>query len=216
MGNVSDAEVVSSTETQAAEKLNDEFKKSEKGKGAAMESHPDKSDVFEAPSFMTLVESKSEAADKKAGWFPSISNVVNESEGRKKNEEIISKVTNWSTAGKQHSPLKNLLNEAHTEAKVKSLSPNAKQLVPAVNNQADETASASKNNGITQTTTTTTTTVSSILGSEMPSNADTVKKEIEKEWNSPARYPIQMKKEKRKGKPYWVPFVCCTSMQQDV
>lgn len=212
MGNVSDAEVVSSTETQAAEKLNDEFKKSEKGKGAAMESHPDKSDVFEAPSFMTLVESKSEAADKKAGWFPSISNVVNESEGRKKNEEIISKVTNWSTAGKQHSPLKNLLNEAHAEAKVKSLSPNAKQLVPAVNNQADKTASASKNNGITQTTTT----VSSILGSEMPSNADTVKKEIEKEWNSPARYPIQMKKEKRKGKPYWVPFVCCTSMQQDV
>lgn len=212
MGNVVDAEILSSTDTQAAEKL---FKKPEKGKEAAMESHLDKSDVFEPPSFMTLVESKSKAVEK-AGWFPSITNVVNESEGRKKNEEIISKVTNWSTAGKQHSPLKNLLNEAHAETKVKSLSPNSKQLVPSVNNQADETASASKNNGIPQTATTTTTTVSSILGSEMPSSADTVKKEIEKEWNSPARYPIQMKKEKRKGKPYWVPFVCCTSVQQDV
>ncbi|KAJ8530780.1 hypothetical protein K7X08_023661 [Anisodus acutangulus] len=169
------------------------------------ESHPDKSDVYEPPSSMTLVES-GESADKKtaaseiethlnsqqpktealAGWFPSITNVVNESQGRKKNdEEIIAKVTNWSGTTKQHTPLKNLLGEAR--------SPNAKQ-VP----KKDETAS------------TKTTTVNSILSSEAAPT-----KEAEKEWNSPARYPVDIKKEKRKTKPYWVPFVCCSSVHQD-
>ncbi|XP_060181938.1 uncharacterized protein LOC132611534 isoform X1 [Lycium barbarum] len=154
----------------------------------------DKSDLYEPPSFMTLVESGESADEKKAGaseieaqkagWFPSITNVVNESQGRKKNEEIIAKVTNWSGTTKQHTPLKNLLGEAR--------SPNAK-LVP----KKDETAS------------TKTTTVNSILSSEAQT------KEAEKEWNSPARYPVDIKKEKRKTKPYWVPFVCCSSVHQD-
>ncbi|XP_019235966.1 PREDICTED: uncharacterized protein LOC109216274 isoform X3 [Nicotiana attenuata] len=182
------------------------------------ERYPDKSDVYEPPSFMTLVES-GENADKKAsapeieaqliaqqpktealkaGWFPSITNVVNESQGRKKNEEIIAKVTNWST-GKQHTPLKNLLGEAK--------SPNTKQ-VPSVN-QKDETA-ATKKNGAT-----TVTTVNSILSSEAPTEQAAASKEAEKEWNSPARYPVDIKKEKRKTKPYWVPFVCCSSVHQD-
>ncbi|KAL4591133.1 hypothetical protein LXL04_004083 [Taraxacum kok-saghyz] len=79
------------------------------------------SDAFEAPSFMTLVdpqvkdEKKPEVQDaQKAGWFPTITNVSNESEGRKKNEEVIAKVTNWTTENnnKHSTPLKNLLGEA--------------------------------------------------------------------------------------------------------
>ncbi|CAN0898589.1 hypothetical protein LINGRAHAP2_LOCUS19789, partial [Linum grandiflorum] len=77
-------------------------------------------DMFEAPSFMTLVEqkagggaseSKAGASPAQAGWFPSITNVVNESEGRKKNEAIIAKVTTNRTQ------LKSLLGEANEETK---------------------------------------------------------------------------------------------------
>ncbi|PSS23934.1 GPI-anchored adhesin-like protein precursor [Actinidia chinensis var. chinensis] len=173
--------------------------------------HSSKSDVFEPPSFMTLVEhqdrgdQKAAAADiqtventeqqkseaLRAGWFPSLTNIVNESQGRKKNEEIIAKVTNWST-GKQHTPLKSLLGEANLETKPKS--PNPKQN-PSVTKQDENTA-----------------TVNSILGSEAPTD-QVAKREMGKEWNSPARYPSGNKKEKKvKGKPYWVPFLCCSSM----
>ncbi|KAK2980441.1 hypothetical protein RJ640_013995 [Escallonia rubra] len=133
-----------------------------------------KSDVFEQPSFMTLVEpgggvdkkattfeierlqnneeARSEALQ--AGWFPSITNVVNESHGRKRNEEVIAKVT----------------GEA-------------------------------KSNGVA-------TTVKSMLGPEAPFKGDT-----DEEWNSPARYPADIKKEKKKIKGrLWLPFVCCSSV----
>lgn len=196
------------TDTRRLEKLEHDLQKATSG----AECHPDKSDVYEPPSFMTLVESGESSANKKAtvseietqlnaqqpktealkaGWFPSITNVVNESQGRKKNEEIIAKVTNWSTGKQQHTPLKSLLGEAR--------SPNVKQVPPSVNKK-DEAASAK------------TTTVNSILSSEAPTP---VSKEAEKEWNSPARYPVDIKKEKRKTKPYWVPFVCCSSVHQD-
>ncbi|XLR60697.1 hypothetical protein S83_011369 [Arachis hypogaea] len=35
-----------------------------------------------------------------------------------------------------------------------------------------------------------------------------------KEWNSPARYPTEMKRKKRKSKsrPYWIQLVCCSSV----
>lgn len=88
-----------------------------------------KPDVYEPPSFMTLVEpevkdQKPEVKDaEKAGWFPTIGNVSNESEGRKKNEEAIAKVTNWSSG--KHSNLKNLLGEAK--------SPSAKEAVTVEN-----------------------------------------------------------------------------------
>lgn len=209
-----DTEMPSSTGTQAAEKSESTILKPQT---AAGDGHHKKSDTFDAPSFMTLVESGTGADEKvaaseinvvrkaeqpsealQAGWFPSLTNVVNESDGRKKNEEIIA---NWST-GKQHSPLKNLLSEAHAETKVQAA--NQKQ-VPDLN-QANETVM--KNNGAPVTT------VSSIMGSEMPNN-NAAKREME-EWNSPARYPAEIKKEKKKGKPYWVPFVCCTSVHQDM
>ncbi|TMW86663.1 hypothetical protein EJD97_021041 [Solanum chilense] len=197
------------TDTQRIEKSEHDL---QKPTSESEECHPDKSDVYEPPSFMTLVESGESSANKKAtaseietqlnaqqpkteslkaGWFPSITNVVNESQGRKKNEEIIAKVTNWSTGKQQHTPLKSLLGEAR--------SPNVKQVPPSANKK-DETAS------------TKTTTVNSILSSEAPT---AVSKEAEKEWNSPARYPVDIKKEKRKTKPYWVPFVCCSSVHQD-
>ncbi|KAL0403775.1 UNVERIFIED_CONTAM: hypothetical protein Sradi_2018300 [Sesamum radiatum] len=175
-----------------------------------LRAHQDKSDVFEPPSFMTLVQSGGEgvrvsAASEidtvqnnqklksdalQAGWFPSLTNVVNESEGRKKNEEVIAKVTNWSPV-KQHGPLKSLLNEVK--------SPNSKQ-VPSANEKDD---TEPKDRGAVVTT------VSSVTGPD-------TNKDME-EWNSPARYPIEVKKEKKKkGKSYWVPFVCCSSVHRDL
>ncbi|XP_075523747.1 uncharacterized protein LOC142556249 [Primulina tabacum] len=173
--------------------------------------HQSKSDDFEPPSFMTLVQpgkapesvaaptaseiepvqhnqqQKSESLQ--AGWFPSLTNVVNDSQGRKKNEEIIAKVTNWNVNKEHRGQLKNLLNEAK--------SPNTKQ-------QKDETSQ--KDNGATGTT------MSSVVEPEEP------KLEIpyKEDWNSPARYPTVIKKEKKKGKPYWVPFVCCSSVNRDL
>ncbi|KAK6161622.1 hypothetical protein DH2020_005003 [Rehmannia glutinosa] len=172
----------------------------------------DKSDVFEPPSFMTLVQSGGECNQVsavseieavqnnqqpdshalQAGWFPSITNVLNESEGRKKNEEIIAKVT------KQHNPLKSLLNEVK--------SPNTKQ-VPAENQKEDEIKHKDNGDGVT--------TVSSVLNSEVPKDQDN-NKDMEV-WNSPARYPVEIKKEKKKkAKSYWVPFVCCSSVHRDL
>jgi hypothetical protein len=58
---------------------------------------------------------------------------LNESHGRKKNEEIIAKVINWSTGEQhpslrspQHTPLKSLLGKASMETKSKPL--NAKEI----------------------------------------------------------------------------------------
>lgn len=178
----------------------------------------DKSDVFEPPSFATLVEpagggsglrsapseiqtmqnQQPKSASSQAGWFPSLTNVVNESQGRKKNEETIAKVTNWSTG--KHVPLKNLLVEATTETKPKSPTPkeNSSSVVkkdeaPAKNGSAPPPAKAN-----------------SLPGPEAPTTEPA--RDLEKEWNSPARYPIEIKRDKRKGRPYWAPFLCCSSV----
>lgn len=185
-------------------------------KTASENQDSDKAGLLEPPSFMTLVEPRGRV-DKKAavseietvqgtqqpnsealqaGWFPSLTNVVNESAGRKKNEDIISKVTNWSTGKHQSIPLKNLLGEAKVGTKPKS---------PETIIQRVETAG--KSNGASGTT------VKEVLGSEAAAD-QVVKRETAEEWNSPARYPVEIKKEKRKvkGKPSWVPFVCCSSV----
>lgn len=216
-----DAENLSSTDNLAsaeAKKLN-----SKKLETATERQHSEKSDVFEAPSFMTLVEPGSGSDEKaavsnietaqnleqqkapsQAGWFPTLTHVANDSQGRKKNEERIAKVTNWST-GKQHTPLKSLLGEANLETKPKSpKSPKPKEnKAPVI--QKDETAA--KDNGAVPMT------VSAILGPEVPP-AEPAKRETGKEVNSPARYPADIKREKRKvkGRPYWVQFVCCSSI----
>lgn len=139
------------------------------------------------------------AASSQAGWFPSLTHVVNESEGRKKNEEIIAKVTNWST-GKTHTPLKNLLGEAKNDMKPKS--PNRKENLPSPSRNNEtvskddraEAAAAAK------------TTVSSILGPE------NTKREMGKD--SPARYHANIKTDNRKakGRPVWAQFICCSSV----
>ncbi|XP_039067774.1 uncharacterized protein LOC120213782 [Hibiscus syriacus] len=146
----------------------------------------DKADEFEPPSFMTLVEpggtdQTATAVPLQAGWFPSLTHTANESHGRKKNEEIIAKVTNWNA--KQHTPLKSLLGEAINETKPKS----------PISNVAMVTK------------------VSSILGPESP-DAEPTDVETTQEWNSPARYEADIKKEKRKvkGRPLWAQFVCCS------
>ncbi|XVF84533.1 hypothetical protein PTKIN_Ptkin17bG0044500 [Pterospermum kingtungense] len=214
---VIDTETLPSTgshEASEAEKAN--IKNS---KVASEERHIDKSDEFEPPSFMTLVEpggndkkaaaaeirtaqnaQDPRAAPLQTGWFPSLTHVANESPGRKKNEEIIAKVTNWNT--KLHTPLKNLLGEGNSETKPKS--PNSKEN-PAVVIPREEKV-AKDNGGLL-------TKVSSILGPETPETEPT-NIEAGKEWDSPARYPADIKREKRKVKsrPLWVQFVCCSSV----
>ncbi|KAL3619948.1 hypothetical protein CASFOL_034860 [Castilleja foliolosa] len=195
---------------------------SQKSKTTTVEAQapPDKSDTFEAPSFMTLVQSggkdnndrdsavseietgennqqlpKSDALE--AGWFPSITNVLNESEGRKKNEEIIAKVTKWSSV-KQHGPLKNLLNE------VKSLD---------TEKVKDHETDDSKDNGAAADVAITDATAVVVGPTDQK---DAQAKDVE-QWNSPARYPIEIKKEtKKKGRSLWVPFVCCSSVHRDL
>ncbi|XP_039050244.1 uncharacterized protein LOC120191340 [Hibiscus syriacus] len=178
-----DTETLPSTGSQAlpeAEKAN--IKKSK-------EEHPDESNKFEPPSFMTLVEgggssdpkdtavsetpTGQNAENPRAGWFPSLTHVANESQGRKKNEKIIEKVANWNV--NRHSPLKNLTNYSE---------PN------------DGTTGAK---------------VSSTVDPETPV-AEPTNVETEKEWNSPRGYPSGIKREKRKGRPFWVQFACCSSV----
>ncbi|KAL2343490.1 hypothetical protein Fmac_004775 [Flemingia macrophylla] len=176
-----------------------------------------KSEMFEPPSFMTLVEPRQvspkvaasegqkeqnpQQADptSQAAWFPTLTQVVNDSQGRKKNEEIIAKVTNWSTT-KEHTPLKSLLGEAAHDNKPKS-----PKMEESLVNQMSSKVSEKNGSGLT--------TVNSILGPESPS-AQVVKGEAAQEWNSPARYPADIKREKRKVKsrPYWIQLVCCTSV----
>lgn len=204
---VVDTQTSSSTHLPASEAAQET--NSQKPKVVTEGQQQEKSDVFEAPSFMTLVEAGSDGdrvsstsdiksqlktqqqntAPLQAGWFPSLSHVVNESQGRKKNEEIIEKVTNWS-AGKQHTPLKNLLGEAK--------SPNRKNSQASVIGKGE--SKVVKDNSSAPTT------VSAILAPEVEAG----KEEMEKDWNSPARYPADIKREKRR--PFWVQFVCCSSM----
>ncbi|KAK4266587.1 hypothetical protein QN277_027483 [Acacia crassicarpa] len=176
----------------------------------------EKPDLFEPPSFMTLVELDPKAAasecqkgrnpqqpnptSPQAGWFPTLTQVVNDSQGRKKNEEIIAKVTNWSTRKQSSTPLKSLLGEAANSNKPKSPKLEENQVSPKNGKVATDNGS-----GLT--------TVNSILGPESPA-AQAARDEAGKEWNSPARYPADIKREKRKVKsrPYWVQFVCCSSV----
>ncbi|RYR08514.1 hypothetical protein HN873_052083 [Arachis hypogaea] len=174
-----------------------------------------KSEMFEAPSIMTLVEPRDAAShkapaseDKKwknssstlqACWFTSQTQVMNKSQARNKNEEIIAKVTNWSTP-KEHTPLKSLLGEA-----AHSHSPSSPKL--------EENLASRKNGKLPQNNGSRLTTVNSILGPDSPS-AQALINDAAKEWNSPARYPTKMKREKRKAKsrPYWIQLVCCSSV----
>ncbi|GMI78694.1 hypothetical protein HRI_001538700 [Hibiscus trionum] len=177
-----DTETLPSTGSQALSEAQKANIKSSK------EQHFDISDEFEPPSFMTLVEgggsdpkdaavsetpAGQNAENPRAGWFPSLTHVANESQGRKKNEKIIQKVANWNV--NRHSAVKNLAN----------------------NSEPNDGTMGDK--------------VSSTAGPETPM-AEPTNVETEKEWNSPPRYPSGIKREKRKGRPFWVQFACCSSV----
>ncbi|MBA0812901.1 hypothetical protein Gohar_026823 [Gossypium harknessii] len=200
----------------------DAFSEAEKTKKskAVSKQHFDTSDEFEPPSFMTLVEpggsnekstiSEIQAVQTaentgtmplQAVGFPSVTHGANESLGRKKNEEIIKKVTNWNA--KQHTPLKNLLSESNSETK--PMSPNSKQsATPVVGRNDDKVGEDNEDMGGK---------VSSTAGPETPV-AEPTNIEVEKEWSSPARFPAEIKRGKRrvKGRPLWFQFVCCSSI----
>ncbi|KAE9603014.1 hypothetical protein Lalb_Chr12g0205771 [Lupinus albus] len=56
-------------------------------------------------------------------------------------------------------------------------------------------------------------TVNSILSPESPA-AEAAKGEAANEWNSPARYPADIKRDKGKVKSrsFWIQLVCCSSV----
>ncbi|KAI7751943.1 hypothetical protein M8C21_008265 [Ambrosia artemisiifolia] len=173
--------VLSTTSTDAETLQSTEKSEVNSGKSTAATS-----DVYEPPSFMTLVEpekdnksASSEVQDSQqkpnsdasqAGWFPTLTDVNKESEGRKKNDEEMAKVTNLSD-GKQSTPLKNLLGEAR--------SPSGKQPEPVV--QKDEAA---------------------------------VNSSVNDDVLSPPKLIDEGKKgrKKVKGISSWVPFACCSSV----
>jgi hypothetical protein len=184
-------------------------------KGVPEGLHSEKSDdLFETPAFMTSVDetqgSKNDqksaeiqtlektASPLQAGRFPSLTtttHVADDSQGRKKNEQIIAKVTNWSTteSGKQQQrmPLKSLLGEAKPKG-------NQTLLVKMdENDDDDDDAKVGSNPG------------------PVVAVAESARSEAAKEWNSPARYPASVKSEKRKvkGRPYWAQFVCCANVK---
>ncbi|CAL0306327.1 unnamed protein product [Lupinus luteus] len=163
------------------------------------------SQMFEPPSKAAASEvqkgSNLQQSDStsQAGWFPTLTQAINESPGRKKNEEIIAKVTNWSTC-KEHTPLKSLLGEAAHSSKAKSPNFGAHSLNQKIGKLPENSSS-----GLT--------TVNSILSPES-SPAEAAKGDAAKEWNSPARYPADIKREKGKVKsrPFWIQLVCCSSV----
>lgn len=213
---VTDAEILPTTGSLASTEAGKS--NSNTPRAAADRQWSRKPEMFEPPSFMTLVESSHAVSPKgaasevvqnpqqpsstsQAGWFPTLNQVINESQGRKSNEEIIAKVTNWSTS-KEHTPLKSLLGEA-THSNNKPKSPNMEE-----SSVSQRNGKVPENSGSGLLTT-----VNSILGPESP--ADQVAKgEAANEWNSPARYPANIKREKRKlkGRPYWIQLVCCSAV----
>ncbi|KAM7280660.1 hypothetical protein ACFE04_007794 [Oxalis oulophora] len=164
----------------------EERNNSQKPKGTPDSLRSDKSDdLFEAPSIMTSIKT-GESNDEKATEIQTLESSQEQttSHERMKNEQIIAKVTNWSTteSGKQqHMPLKSLLVEAKPK-------PKEKQSLLAKMDENDDGAKVGSKPGAEEAVT-----VSA------------------KEWNSPARYPADIKREKRKAKPYWAQFVCCSS-----
>ncbi|CAN7057942.1 unnamed protein product, partial [Brassica rapa subsp. trilocularis] len=99
-------------------------------------------------------------------------------------------ITMEKTAKEQHVPLKNLLSEARSPRLA---------------------AAEAKKDNIPR--------VSSILLDQETSPEEggrwPERREVSEEWKSPAKYPVELKREERKvkGRPFWVPFVCCSSVK---
>lgn len=99
--------------------------------------------------------------------------------------EILPKLESWSS-GKLHTPLKSLLMEANSESRQEPLNP--------LSGPPPQTAAG---------------------GSWAPREeaARASRREAQKEWSSPARLPGNQSDRRRiKGRPQWVPFLCCPSL----
>lgn len=164
--------------------------------GALPESSDINSVIFKEPSFMTQVE---------PGRWPvsyeiqTIQNSEVESEARKKNEEISAKVVRGNS-GRVHVALKTLLAKANFEnQKVTNAREHDK---PSEDNETQ----ASQDEGCTEKA------WSSKIASERSTESSLSQADY-KEWNSPARLPVNKNQKRRpKGKQPWVPFICCSSI----
>ena len=99
-------------------------------------------------------------------------------------------ITMEKTAKDQHVPLKNLLSEARSPRLAAAAE--AKSNIPRVSSiLLDQETSPEE-------------------GGRWPE-----RREVSEEWKSPAKYPVELKREERKvkGRPFWVPFVCCSSVK---
>lgn len=102
-------------------------------------------------------------------------------------------ITMEKTAKDQHVPLKNLLSEARSpRLAAAAAAAEAKSNIPRVSSiLLDQETSPEE-------------------GGRWPE-----RREVSEEWKSPAKYPVELKREERKvkGRPFWVPFVCCSSVK---
>lgn len=132
LSTLSDAPAAADTGSQPSQELAKEEKAN-----LQSQSNNGKTDIFQPPSYMLSVEQKADGSDQDEDepeaqtsqkpqehgvQFPSLAPVANESSGRKRNEEIIAKVTNWST-GKQHLSLKSYLVESESSPSAKDNPP---------------------------------------------------------------------------------------------
>ncbi|XP_074306881.1 uncharacterized protein LOC141642095 isoform X2 [Silene latifolia] len=141
------------------------------------------------PEIQTSKEQQHANPALQTGLTPTVSDVANELDKGKKDKEIIEKVSNWDS-GKQRTPLKALLGEATAKSRAES---------PIHDNQIPSPAPEPQTENV-------------IVNADHP-EMEAAEEETGKEWNSPARYPVNIKTEKRsKSRTYWAPFLCCSSV----
>ncbi|KAK9671398.1 hypothetical protein RND81_12G027400 [Saponaria officinalis] len=127
----------------------------------------------------------------------------NEPNRGKKDKEIIDKVSNWDS-GKQNTPLKALLGEATARSRAES---------PIHHYQSSTSTSVLKTDVISGTNNGLSAKTENVILNSDHSEMDAAQEETGKEWNSPARYPVNIKTEKRRSKStFWAPFLCCSSV----
>lgn len=156
--------------------------------------------TFEEPPFMTHVKPGRPMRPSVSYEIQSIQNSQDESEARKKNEDVTSEFARGNSR-KVHVPLKILLAEANFENQQVT---NAQEHYKSMQ---DKTSQTSQDEGCTGRT------WSSKIASEKPTKPSLNREEY-KEWNSPARLPANKNQKRRdKGKQPWMPFICCPSIQ---
>lgn len=70
------------------------------------------------PKAASEVQQHPSSTSSQAGWFPTLTQAINESQGRKKNEEIVAEITNRNS--EQKTPPQSPLSEAANSNKLES------------------------------------------------------------------------------------------------